>query len=159
MIGQPGAGTDRSDQNAEATGRSADSPNEIPAIGWFDILKRVWRRLSADNLSLVAAGVAFYGLLALFPGIAALISLFGMVADQAQVETQFSALGAVLPVDAYQLIEEQMLDLASGSENTLGVGLVSAFLLSVWSATRGTKSLMTALNIVYDEDEERSFLR
>jgi len=147
------------DVDDKALGRAADSPREIPRTGWFKILKRVWSRVSGDNLSLVAAGVAFYALLALFPGIAALISLFGLVADPVQVESQFSVLVSFLPADAYELIREQMLELTSRPDESLGIGLVSAILLSVWSATRGTKSLMMALNIAYDEQEQRGFIK
>ncbi|MFD2110385.1 YihY/virulence factor BrkB family protein [Thiorhodococcus fuscus] len=147
------------DQTDRAIGRLADSPGEIPPGGWLKILARAWRKTSADNISLAAAGVAFYGLLAVFPAIAALIALFGLVADPAQVQSQFSSLSAFLPAEVYQLLSQQMHEVASGSGQTLGAGLAGAILLSVWSATRGTRSVIAALNIVYDEREERGFLR
>ncbi|MBK1725172.1 YihY/virulence factor BrkB family protein [Thiocystis violacea] len=150
---------DSDDRTDQAIGRLADTPNAIPPGGWVKILGRAWRATSSDNISLVAAGVAFYGLLAVFPGIAALIALFGLVADPGQVESQFSSLSAFLPSEVYQLLSQQMREVASGSGQTLGAGLAGAILLSVWSATRGTKSLITALNIVYDEREQRGFLR
>ncbi|MCF1183293.1 YihY/virulence factor BrkB family protein [Marichromatium gracile] len=150
---------DADDRADRAIGRLADAPNEIPPGGWVRIVTRAWRAAGADNVSLVAAGVAFYSLLAVFPGIAALIALFGLVADPAQVEGQFAALSAVLPVEVYQLLSQQMREVASGSGQSLGAGLAGAILLSVWSATRATRSLIAALNIVYDERERRGFLR
>lgn len=146
------------DRNGAAIGRLADSPNEIPLSGWFKILARVGHGISNDNLSLVAAGVAFYALLAVFPGIAALIALFGLVADPGQVQSQFSSLSAFLPSEVYQLLSQQMHEVASGSGQTVSAGLAGAIVLSVWSATRGTRSLISALNIVYDEREQRGFL-
>jgi len=150
---------DSDDQTGQAIGRLANSPGEIPLGGWLKILARAWRKTSEDNISLAAAGVAFYGLLAVFPAIAALIALFGLVADPVQVQSQFSSLSAFLPAEVYQLLSQQMREVASGSGQALGAGLAGAILLSVWSATRGTRSVMAALNIVYDEREERGFLR
>ena len=140
-------------------GRSAQTPRQLPLAGWKKILARVWRRASEDNLGLVAAGLAFYGLLALFPGIAALISVYGLMADPDQVAQQFAAMHSMLPGEVYALVDGQMRDLASRPAGALGAGLAGAILLSVWSATKGTKSLITALNIAYDEDERRGLVR
>ena len=115
--------------------------------------------LRCGGLGLVAAGLAFYGLLALFPGMAALISVYGLLADPDQVAQQFATMHSILPDEVYALVDGQMRDLASRPTGALGAGLVGAILLSVWSATRGTKSLITALNIAYDEDERRGLLR
>jgi membrane protein len=140
-------------------GLGARSPRDMPRAGWKNILARVWARIGENNLGLVAAGVAFYGLLALFPGLAALISVFGLLADPAQVAEQFSTMHSVLPSEAYELVDGQMRDLAARPAGALGAGLAGAILLSVWSATRGTKSLIAALNIAYDERERRGLLR
>ncbi len=152
-------GKDFDDQSGAEVGRLAHSPSAIPLRGWFKILKRVWGNIATDNLSLVAAGVAFYGLLAVFPAIAALIALFGLVADPMQVESQFSSMSGFLPSDVQQLLSQQMREVASGSQRTLGIGLGGAILFSVWSATRGIRSLILALNIVYGEREQRGFLK
>lgn len=140
-------------------GRSATTPRDIPPAGWKQILVRVLHRASRDNLGMVAASVAFYSLLALFPGIAALISIYGLLANPSEVAQQFAAIHSVLPDDVYRLVDGQMRDLASHPAGALGAGLAGAILLSVWSATRGTKALIAALNIAYDEHEARGMLR
>jgi membrane protein len=160
MRGRVGAGIEEKRRSAIVErGRLARSPGEMPGRGWREVLVRVWRKVSEDNVSLVSAGVAFYSLLALFPGIAALIAVYGLISDPTQVEVQFSALGALLPAEVHGLLSAQMRGLAAGPDQALGLGLAGAILLSVWSATRGTKSLMTALNIVYDERERRDLVR
>ena len=138
---------------------SATVPREISLAGLKQILVRVWYRISRTNPGLVAAGVAFYGLLALFPGIAVLISVYGLLADSSEVARQFAVLHSVMPEDAYRLVDGQMRDLASHPAGALGVGLAGAILLSLWSATKGTKALISALNIAYDEHETRGLLR
>ena len=140
-------------------GRQASSPATMPGRGWWQIVKRVARRFGEDNLSLVSAGVAFYALLGLFPALAALISVFGLVADPHQVQAQFANLQGILPSDAYSLISQQLTGLAGGSGGQLGTGLVVAILLSVWGATRGTRSLIVALNIAYGEEDTRGLIQ
>lgn len=145
--------------SGRGVGRTADKPKQIPWDGWKQILKRLWSRTLENNTSMVAAGVAYFSLLALFPAIAALVSLYGLIADPAQVDQQFSAVSRFLPGDAYNLIAEQMRNLAARPAGALGLGFAGAIVLSIWSATRGTNSVITALNIAYDEDETRGFLR
>lgn len=140
-------------------GRLAAQPQEIPARGWRDILLRVYGRIGEDNLSLVAAGIAFYGLLALFPALAAAVSIYGLVSDPAQVEQQFGAVGGVLPQEAQGLVAGQLHRIASTSSQALGWGLFGGLALALWSAAAGVKALMTALNVTYDEPERRGFLR
>ncbi len=152
---------DRYEQSAidEATGRSARAPRGIPGKGWWQVLKRVARQTVDNNIELVSAGVGFYGLLALFPAIAALISIFGLIADPSIVEQQFENIGSVMPKAVSAMILTQMQQVASGSTGALGLGLAGAILVSLWSATRGTLSLITALNIAYDEHEQRGFFK
>jgi len=141
-------------------GRAARTPRGIPARGWKQVLNRVRHKVSDDDIGLVSAGVAFYGLLALFPALAALVSVYGLLSDPAQVTEQFSQLRTILPGEAYELLQGQLQQLASpASSNALGVGLIVAILLALWSTTRGTKSLIKALNIAYSEHEQRGFLR
>src|SRR5690606_1936280 len=142
-----------------AHGRLADTPSQIPGRGWRDILWRTKDQVAQDNLYLVSAGVAFYVFLALFPAIAALVSVLGLMMQPADVERLVQAGGALLPPDALAIIEEQVHAVATASGGALGLSLVISVLLSFWSATAGMKGLMTAFNIVYDEDEKRGFLR
>lgn len=140
-------------------GRRARRPQDIPRQGWRDILLRVKAQQSEDNLSIIAAGVAFYSLLALFPALAALVSLYGLVADPADVQQELSLMGKFMPQEAYQIISTQLNTIVSHSGEALSFGLVAGLLLSLWSATSGIKALITALNIAYDEEERRGFFK
>ncbi len=150
-----GAGTGA----ADARGREATTPREIAKRGWKDILLRVKDRIGNDNLSIIAAGVAFYLFLALFPGIGAGVSLLGLVMQPADVERFVASASGVLPAEALALVRDQVHDVVSTSSRTLGWSLLVGIGLAVWSATAGVKAVMTALNIAYDEREARGFIR
>lgn len=139
-------------------GREARAPREIPAPGWRDILWRVKDRISADNLSIISAGVAFYALLAIFPALIALVGLYGMLFDPQQVGQHLSALTAVLPGDAANLIGEQLGEVTSMERSSLGVGSIVAVLFALWSASAGMRTLMIALDVAYGEKETRGTL-
>ncbi|GGD24700.1 YihY/virulence factor BrkB family protein [Aureimonas glaciei] len=140
-------------------GRTADTPSAMPAQGWKDILLRVFREFSEDRLMLVAAGVTFYVLLALFPAITALISIYGLFTDTAGLTEQIRALSGVLPGGAVDIVSEQMARVAGQGDGALGLGLLFGLGLALWSANAGMKTLFDALNIVYEEKEKRSFVR
>jgi membrane protein len=140
-------------------GRSAESPGEIPRRGWWDILLRVKDEIGRNNLSLIAAGVAFYGFLAIPSGFAALVALYGLAFDPTDVTRQIQALEGILPGDAVKLLSDQLSNLTAHSQTTLGVGLAVSFALAVWSARSATSSLIIGLNIAYKEEEKRSFVR
>ncbi len=140
-------------------GSQADTPREIPAKGWFQIVKRSVKELGADQMPLIAAGVAFYAFLSLVPTLIAATLLYGLVTDPAQVEEQIDSLAGVLPAEAQTLLGEQMTSLASAQEQSLGFGLVVALALALWSASGGTGNLITAVNIAYDEEETRGFVK
>ena len=140
-------------------GREADRPGEIPKAGWKDILFRVKDEMSADNVSMVAAGVAFYVLLAIFPAIAALVSIYGLFADPASVQQHVDMLGQFMPQSALTIIEEQMRRVASSGQGALSFGVAIGILAALWSAAKGMKALIEALNIVYDEQESRGFIK
>ena len=144
---------------SDARGRAATSPGEIPGRGWWDILMRAKDDVSRNNLSLIAAGAAFYGFLAIPSAITALVSLYGLAFDPRGVQRQVEAMRGLLPDEAIRLISEQLQTLAAHSNSTLGVGLVMSLALALWSARSGISSMITALNIVYGEDEKRGYLR
>jgi membrane protein len=106
-----------------ARGRDADYPSEVPVLGWRDILLRVREQTGTDNISMIAAGVAFYGLLAIFPAITALVSIWGLVADPAQVQQQFAAIQDFVPAEAWQLLDDQLGAVAATSATSLGWGV------------------------------------
>jgi membrane protein len=127
--------------------------------GWRDILFRVYNNISRHHIIVIAAGVTFYTLLAVFPAIAALISVYGLFADPSTIATHLDKVADLLPGGAIDVIREQMTRVASQGRATLGVTFVSSLAISLWSANAGMKSLFEALNIVYAEDEKRGFLR
>ena len=140
-------------------GRDATRPYHIPLKGWLQVAKRVWSESSRDNLSVIAAGCAFYALFAIFPGLSALISLYGLTANPITIEQQLGALASLLPEEAYNLVIEQVHRLAAASGNLLGWSLVVSLVLSVWSVMSLTQALFAALNIAYEEPERRTLLR
>ncbi len=156
------AGPARNDRPASASGgrgRDADSPAQIPARGWWPVLKRVAQKFSDDRAMTEAAAVTFYGLLALFPALGALVSLYGLFADPRTVEKTLSSLSGVLPGGGMQIISDQVHSLASHGGAALSFGLVIGLALSLWSANSGTKSLFDAMNVVYEQHETRSYVR
>lgn len=138
-------------------GEEARHPAQIPARGWKDVLLRVKDEVGSDNLSIVSAGVAFFALLAIFPGITALVTLYGLVTDPAQVEPQLAPLRDLLPSGAFDIIAGQTRQVASAASSSLSLGLIVSLALAIWSANAGTKSMITALNIAYGEHEKRGF--
>ena len=140
-------------------GRHADSPAEIPARGWKDILLRVYKEIADDRVVSIAAGVTYYAILAIFPAIASLVAVYGLFADSATIAGQLDTLSGLLPPGALQVIEDQLNRLVSQDQKTLGLAFVGSLALSLWSVNAGIKALFDALNIVYDENEKRGFFR
>ena len=145
--------------NGDAAGREAKRPSEIPSRGWFAVLKRVKAEVKEDNVTLLAAGVAFYAMLAIFPAIIAVVTVYGMVADPAQVESQVSEFAKSLPSGADQLLTTQLENVTSAGRQSLSIGLVLSLLAVLWSASSGVQGLVKGLNLVYDERESRGFLK
>jgi membrane protein len=152
------AGRDRSEGETER-GRVAETPSQIPARGWKDILLRVYQSIMQDRILLVAAGVTFYALLAIFPGIAALISIYGLFADPATVASHLDTIASVAPSGAIDVLRDQMTRLASKGGTTLGISFLVSLAISLWTANSGVKALFDALNIVNAEEEKRSFVK
>ena len=140
-------------------GRGATTPTQIPVPGWKDILVRSWREVSDNNIFLAAGGVTYAVLVALFPGLAALVSIYGLVLDPAQVEQQVNSLSTVLPQESTQMISQELHSLISNSNSALGIGLVVSLSLALWSASRGMSGLISALNMAYEQKETRGFFK
>jgi membrane protein len=132
-------------------GRHADTPADIPMRGWRDILLRVYNNISKDRVITIAAGVTFYSLLAVFPAIAALVAIYGLFADPTTISRNLDSLSGLLPGGAIDVIRDQMTRIASRGKGTLGL----AFAI----ANAGIKSLFDALNLVYNEEEKRGFIK
>jgi membrane protein len=140
-------------------GRSATSPHQIPMPGWKDILVRSWEEVSANNIFLVSGGVTYAVLLALFPALAALVSIYGLLLNPAQVEQQVAALSHILPQESTQMIGDELHKLVTAPSGSLSISAGVALLLALWSASRGMSGLITALDIAYDEKETRGFFK
>jgi membrane protein len=152
------ASIDEERAREEDRGRDADSPVQIPMRGWYDIAMRLWQSVTDHRILLIAAGATFYLLLALFPALAAFVSLYGFVADPRTVADQVAFLGGFLPSGGFDLIKTQLQALAAQDQSSLSWGFVTGLAVALWSANNGVKSLFEGLNVAYGEAEKRSFL-
>ncbi|CTQ48827.1 YihY/virulence factor BrkB family protein [Jannaschia donghaensis] len=156
--------TDKLATTAEAVeaqpgrGRDATGPTKIPKKGLKDVLWRLKDEISNDNLFLVAAGVAFYGLLAIFPAITALMSVAGLLYRPEELVSVLEGASRVVPPDVSRILLEQAQSVAGSDEGGLTLGLALGFGLALWSASSGVGSLIQGLNVAYDEEETRSFV-
>jgi membrane protein len=130
-----------------------------PSGGWWSTIRRVKDDITADNLSMIAAGAAFFGLLAMFPALAAGVALYGLLTDPATVTAHSAQLAGFAPEEARAILDEQLQRVTAAADSSLGIGAFVALLLALWSSAKGVKSLMTALDIVYDEKEDRGFFK
>lgn len=140
-------------------GNTAEQPFAIPPRGWWQIALRVAGELQRDHVSLIAAGVAFYGLLALFPAITALVALGGLVLDPAEVARQIGSLSTILPQGAADIITGQATEVAGARQTGLRVAALLGTGLALYSASKGVASLIEGLNVVYGERESRGFIK
>ena len=140
-------------------GRSAEHPFQIPASGWRDIGARVAADFGRDRIMATAGGVTFFSLLALFPALAAFVSLYGLFADVHTVREQLRILAGFMPHDILNFVGEEIIRIADGKKGGLGVAFVLSLLFSLWSANGAVKALFDGLNVAYEERERRSFVR
>ncbi|HEX2148509.1 MAG TPA: YihY/virulence factor BrkB family protein, partial [Pseudorhizobium sp.] len=137
----------------------AERPGQIPAAGLKDVFWRLFAAITEDRVMLIAAGVTYYLLLALFPAMAALVSIYGFVASPADIAERIAFMSSVMPADALNIFLDQLKSLASQPSSTLSLGLVAGLAIALWSANNGMKSLFEAMNVAYEETEKRSFLK
>lgn len=160
MIGYPAGMTHRAPTLEKSyPGARATEPKEIPKRGWLQITKRAWKESKTDQVPLLAAGVAFFAFLSIFPAMIASVMLYGILADPQTVARQAEELTKALPSDAASLITEQMEAITSTPQQSLGLGLLVALVLAIWSASGGVGNVITAINVAYDEDETRGFVK
>ncbi|MGJ8477772.1 YihY/virulence factor BrkB family protein [Sphingobium yanoikuyae] len=133
-----------------------DAPWKIPPRAWWEILKRVYAAMSANHLGLLSAGVAYYAFLSIAPLLAAVVLTYGLVGDPQIVARHMQAIITVVPADAAQLINDQLLGMVSARKPAIGFGLFLALGLAVYGATRAASAIMEALNIVYAQKEGRN---
>jgi membrane protein len=128
------------------------------ARGWKDILLRIWTNIGKDRVIVVAAGVTFYAVLALFPAIAAFVALYGLFADPTTITSHLDSIAGLAPQGAIEVMRDHITRVASQGGATLGLTFIVGLLASLWSANAGMKSLFDALNLVYNEPEKRTFV-
>ena len=143
----------------EERGKEAGSPAQIPVVVWKDVLWRSYQGTNDKSLFLIAGGVTYSVLLALFPALLALVSFYGLLFDRSQVEKQVNAMSGVLPESARQLVAAELHQIVGASGSALGVGAILGVLFALWTASRGMSGMMSALDIAYGETETRSFVR
>jgi membrane protein len=134
-------------------------PRRLGARDWKEVLLRVKEQVRSDNVGITAAGMAFYFMLSIVPSLLAAVSIYGLVSDPAEVQQQIGEVSEVVPGDALNIVQDQLRELVSSSENGLSLGLVGSVLLALWSASKGAKSMIRGINIAYDEPETRSSWR
>jgi membrane protein len=155
-VDQRPAATERDERDH---GRHADRPTEIPRRGWRDVVARTRAEAKIDNVSLLAAGVAFYALLALVPALVAFVSIYGLIANPADVAPHVGDFFGSAPREVRELIETQLESITSSERAQAGIGAVIGVLVALWSASSGMKHAIEGTNAAYDENETRGFLK
>jgi membrane protein len=152
-------GTARKRAAEPGRGRGAKSPEEIPGRGWVDIIWRVIGSIPQDRVSATAGGVAFFALLAVFPGLATVVSLYGLFADVTTMSRHLTLLTGILPSGVLDLLAQEMGRIAGKSTPTLSTAFLVSIAIAFWSANSGVVALFDALNVIYKERERRSLVR
>ncbi|MGD9616363.1 MAG: YihY/virulence factor BrkB family protein [Alphaproteobacteria bacterium] len=155
----PDAASDRAASDRQARPSVDPQPVEPKQrLRWGRILANVYNEANRDNVSVMAAGVAFWTFLSIFPGLSALISIYGLVSDPVIIANQVASLAGILPQSTLDLVYNELNRLISASSQTLGLGLVISLLLALWYSMSGTGTLMQALNVAYEERDTRGIL-
>jgi len=145
--------------NGHDRGRQATRPGEVGMRGWLDVLKRTRRGIRDTHASIIAAGVAFYGFLALVPALIALVIVYGLVANPADVKDQIASFASAAPRDAQRLLTSQLTSITRGAGGGASIGALIAIAGAIWAASSGMAALDTGLTIVNRETETRGFVK
>jgi membrane protein len=140
-------------------GRDATRPFDISFAGWKDIAARIAERFGSLHIGLIAAGVAFYGILAFFPAISAGVAILGLVLEPEMLVSQTEWLFDQLPEAAATLLSDQMTEVAGAARNSLGFAAILSLAIALWSASNATGSLMQGLGMIWEEEDERGFAK
>jgi membrane protein len=147
-----------SDSHREGSGgygQHASRPAHIPPRGWKQIAGRVWRNLGSHNASLISAGVALFALLATFPALNVIVTIYALLASPSQVLGHVEPLSDLLPEQAFSIIENQLVGLAQQGYGTINLALFGSIAFGLWSARKGAAAVITACNVAYGEKETR----
>ncbi|MGD9479713.1 YihY/virulence factor BrkB family protein [Shinella sp. G-2] len=143
----------------DVRGRTADVPEAIPVKGLRDVLWRVVHEVSSDRVMLISAGVTFYVLLAIFPALASLVALYGLIADPSTMADHLNVLATLLPPGSFEIVADRVASLAASRDRTLGLTFFAGLTIALWSTRNGILALFDAMNVAYDEDEKRGFFK
>jgi membrane protein len=152
-------GHDAPERSQHGHGRFSGNPLQIPWAGWKGILWRTYVHTGEDRLLATAAGVVFFGLLAVFPAITALVSCYGLFANPSTIGANLQTLALMLPEGSFQIVQDQVARVLEKGDTALGATFVFGLALAIRSANAGVKAIIDALNVVYEEREKRSFVR
>jgi membrane protein len=159
LAANPSLDTLTSELSRPEHGRLSNNPFQIPWAGWKDILWRTYERTGEDRLLAIAAGVVFFGLLAVFPAVTALVSCYGLFANPSTIGANLQTLALMLPEGSFQIVQDQIARVLMKGNTALGATFLFGLALAIWSANAGVKAVIDALNVVYEEREKRSFIR
>ncbi|MGE3245008.1 MAG: YihY/virulence factor BrkB family protein [Beijerinckiaceae bacterium] len=137
---------------------NAEKPQQLGRAGWWEVALMVWAEIESDRLLLVAAGVAFYVMLSIFPAVTALVWFFGLFADAGDVSRLLGDIAFLLPPGALEIIRGQV-DAIASHRSGFSLYAAATLLIALWSANAGMKSMIDAMNLIYDEPERRSFIK
>ena len=158
-MGNPAMATERSSSNQSGQGNRTGVPAGVSLRLLRGLLLRTWKRSNEKNISLVAGGVTFYVLMALIPGFASLISIYGLLVDPHQIERQVNALSGLLLPSAQRTINHQLHMIVGTNPRALGLGVVLGVFVAAYTASRGMGGMIDALNIAYGQKERRGLIR
>jgi membrane protein len=147
------------DRDGGSHGRRAETPTQVPPAGWRDVLIRVFHGISEDRITTISGGVTFFVLLALFPGLAGLVFLYGLFADTSTIAQHLNSLAGILPEGGMQILRDELQQLTLQPLQKLGFATAASLAISLWSANGGIKAMFEGLNAVYEEPEKRSFIK
>lgn len=140
-------------------GRAARYPTDIGWRGWWDILRRVVRRIGVDNLGLITAGVTFYVFLALIPAVIAIVTIYGLATSEVTLSSHVDVLDGYLPKQSLDWIADEISRIARVRQEGLTVTFATSVALSFWSMNNAVVALFGAMNIAYGEREGRSMVQ
>ena len=138
---------------------AAEGPTQVSPRGWREILISLWRSVNKDRVLALAAGVAFYAILAIFPALAAMVALYGLFADPAAIAAHLDTMNGVVPGGGIDVLRDQLTHVSSAGQSTLGITFLIGLAISLWSANSGMKALFDTLNLVFKEEEKRGFIK
>jgi membrane protein len=142
-----------------APARREDRPGRISKPGWKDIIMRVAARIGPEHISIMASGMAFYAFLAVPSALTALVALYGLAFDPSAVQAQVASMKGVIPDEALKLITDQLTAVTSSSSSKLSVSFAIALAVAIWGAQSAMSTMITALNVAYNQEEKRGIIR